>query len=499
MMGLIMPVARSRGLTRAMDPCIMVIFGASGDLTRRKLIPSLFALARKRLLPSNFFIVGFALDNWSDQQFRDELRGEIDARAWQDFAAHMFYVPGDFQDPASYKRLCQVLSELDERTQTPDNHLYYLATPPAFYQDIIQNLANCRLTRSEQGVWRRVIIEKPFGHDLVSERQLNVAISKVLDESQVYRIDHYLGKETVQNLLVFRFANRIFEPLWNRDYIDHIQITTAETLGVEQRGAYYDNANVVRDMFQNHMLQLLGLIAMEPPVAFEADAVRDETAKLLRALQPLPHKKLERYAVRGQYAAGTVNEMAVPAYRDEARVAPDSLTPTFAALKVYLHNWRWEGVPFYLHSGKRMASKRSEIVVQFKRTPHLMFRRMLKSQPEPNLLVFRLQPDEGISLQFDVKQPTELLSMRSVQMHFDYDRAFGEPPEAYQGLLLDCMQGDQTLFVRSDWLELSWSYITPLLEAWEAKPPSDFPNYAAGSWGPATADTLLGQRRWYNQ
>jgi glucose-6-phosphate 1-dehydrogenase len=490
-----MPDTRRRGLIRPSEPCIMVIFGASGDLTRRKLMPSLLALANKGMLPQAFSIVGFALEAWDDQQFRDELRGTINPAQWEKFSKSLFYIPGDFRNPDSYRALHERLTEIDAQTDAHDNILFYLATPPAFYSDIVQQLGACGLASEHNGCWLRVVIEKPFGHDLASERALNDSISAVLHESQIYRIDHYLGKETVQNLLVFRFANRIFEPLWNRDYIDHIQITTAETLGVERRGKYYDNAGVVRDMFQNHMLQMLCMIAMEPPVAFEANAVRDETVKLLRALRPLPPNRLEQWAARGQYGPGTIDGQTVPGYREELDVAADSQTPTFAALRVHLDNWRWQGVPFYLRSGKRLAKKRTEIVVRFKRTPHLMFR-PLHHAPGPNTLIFSLQPDEGISLTFEVKQPTQHLSMRSVNMHFDYDAAFGSPPEAYEGLLLDCMLGDQTLFVRADWLEQAWGFITPLLEAWEQQP--NIPIYPAGSWGPTEADELLDARRWHN-
>jgi glucose-6-phosphate 1-dehydrogenase len=489
---------RRRGLTRPSEPCTMVIFGATGDLTRRKLMPSLVALAAKGMLPQPFTVVGFAIEPWDDQRFRDELRGDIDPALWASFAANLFYMPGDFRDPASYVRLCDRLEEIDAQTAKQDNQLFYLATPPAFYGDIVQQLRACGLAQQGDGCWRRVVIEKPFGRDLATAQALNRAIGAELVESQIYRIDHYLGKETVQNLLFFRFANRIFEPLWNREYIDHVQITSAETLGVERRGKYYDAAGVVRDMFQNHMLQLLSLIAMEPPVAFDADAVRDETAKLLRALRPLPLDDLRHWAVRGQYGPGQVDGQPVIGYRAEPDVAPDSATPTFAALKVRLDNWRWEGVPFYLRSGKRMPRKLIEIAVRFKRTPHLMFRGLRERAPTANTLVFNLQPDEGITLTFGVKQPGGEMRMRSADMHFDYDAVFGEPPEAYEGLLLDCMRGDQTLFVRTDWVELAWGFITPLLAAWAASPPDDFPNYAAGTWGPPAADALLDSRRWRN-
>jgi glucose-6-phosphate 1-dehydrogenase len=488
-----------RGLIRPADPCTMVIFGATGDLTRRKLMPSLVSLAAKGVLPQPFSVVGYAIEPWDDQQFRDQLRGEVDPTQWQDFAANLFYLSGDFRDPAGYARLRERLAQIDTQTGAHDNRLFYLATPPSFYGDIVRQLGAAGLTQEDGHGWRRVVIEKPFGRDLASARALNHEIGAILAESQIYRIDHYLGKETVQNLLVFRFGNRVFEPLWNRDYIDHVQITMAESLGVEQRGKYYEQAGVIRDMFQNHMLQLLCLVTMEPPFAFEADAVRDETAKLLHAIRPLPLDDLHAWAVRGQYGAGQIDGQPVAAYRAEPNVAPGSNTPTFAALKLRLDNWRWDGVPFYLRSGKRLPRKLTEIAVRFKRTPHLMFRSLRDRAPGANTIVFNLQPDEGIALSFEVKQPSEELRMRSVDMHFDYDAIFGEPPESYEALLLDCMQGDQTLFVRADWVDLAWSLFTPLLEAWVHSPPDDFPNYPAGTWGPPAADALTDNRRWRNE
>jgi glucose-6-phosphate 1-dehydrogenase len=491
-------IKQRRGLVRPSEPATIVIFGASGDLTHRKLMPALVSLAAQGVLPEPFTVVGYAIDQWDDQQFRDQLRGEIDSATWKDFAPRLFYLPGDFRDAAGYARLRERLDQIDSQSGTSDNRIYYLATPPSFYGDIVRQLGAAGMADEDGRGWRRIVVEKPFGRDLATARALDQEIGAVFKESQIYRIDHYLGKETVQNLLVFRFANRIFEPLWNREYIDHIQITMAETLGVEQRGKYYEEAGIVRDMFQNHMLQLLCLIAMEPPVAFEADAFRDETAKLLRALRP-PAEEVDRWAVRGQYAAGQIDSRPVAAYRAEPNVAPDSTTPTFAALKVYLDNWRWEGVPFYLRSGKRLARKLTEIVVRFKRTPHLMFRPLHEGLLTPNTIVFNIQPDEGIALTFEVKQPAGEMRMRSVDMKFDYDELFGEPPEAYEGLLLDCMQGDQTLFVRADWVELAWAFITPLLEAWDASPLDDGASYAAGSWGAPAADALIGDRRWRNE
>jgi glucose-6-phosphate 1-dehydrogenase len=488
-----------RGLIRPADPCTMVIFGATGDLTRRKLMPSLVSLAAKGVLPQPFNVVGYAIESWDDQHFRDQLHGEVDPAQWQDFAANLFYLAGDFRDPAGYARLRERLAQIDAQTGAHDNRLFYLATPPSFYGDIVRQLGAAGLTQEDGHSWRRVVIEKPFGRDLASARALNQEIGAILAESQIYRIDHYLGKETVQNLLIFRFANRVFEPLWNRDYIDHVQITKAESLGVEQRGKYYEEAGVLRDMFQNHMLQLLCLVAMEPPYAFEANAVRDETAKLLRAIRPLPLDDLHAWAVRGQYGADQIDGRPVAAYRAEPNVAPDSTTPTFAALKLRLDNWRWDGVPFYLRSGKRLPRKLTEIAVRFKRTPHLMFRSLRDRAPGANTIVFNLQPDEGIALSCEVKQPSEELRLRSVDMRFDYDGMFGEPPESYEALLLDCMQGDQTLFVRADWVDLAWGLFTPLIEAWASTPPDDFPNYPAGAWGPPAADALTDNRRWRNE
>ena len=493
-------IQRKRGLVRPSDPCTMVIFGATGDLTHRKLMPSLAGLAAKGVLPEPFTIVGYAIDQWDDERFRQELSGKIDSRLWGRFTPNLFYLPGDFRDPAGYARLRERLDRIDAEHGTAGNRLYYLATPPSFYVDIVRQLGAARMEREEGGCWRRIVIEKPFGRDLATARALNQEIRAVFREPQIYRIDHYLGKETVQNLLIFRFANRIFEPLWNREYVDHVQITVAETLGVEQRGRYYEEAGIVRDMFQNHMLQLLCLIGMEPPAAFAADDVRDETAKLLRAIRPLPIKDLDRWAMRGQYGAGQIDGRSVPAYRAEPNVAADSVSPTFAALELRLDNWRWDGVPFYLRSGKRMPRKLSEIAVRFKRTPHLMFRPLGRSSLPANWIVFNIQPDEGISLSFEVKQPGDEVRMRSVDMQFDYDALFGDPPEAYETLLLDCMQGDQMLFVRDDWVELAWGVITPLLEAWAAHPPAGFPNYPAGIWGPPAADELIerSNRHWRN-
>ncbi|MFL5805676.1 MAG: glucose-6-phosphate dehydrogenase, partial [Roseiflexaceae bacterium] len=353
-------------------------------------------------------------------------------------------------------------------------------------------------------------VEKPIGRDLDSAHEIIAAVAHAFNEVQTYRIDHYLGKETVQNLLVMRFANSIFEPLWNQKYIDHVQITVAEEEGLSRydpktgamtasRIGYYEGVGALRDMVQNHMLQVLCMTAMEPPVAFEADAVRDETAKLLRALRPLPPDDLGQWAVHGQYGPGQIDGQPAIGYRAEPDVAPDSATPTFAALKVRLDNWRWEGVPFYLRSGKRLPCKLTEIAVRFKRTPHLMFRPLRERAPTANTIVFNIQPDEGIALTFEVKQPAQEMRMRSVDMYFDYDATFGEPPESYEGLLLDCMGGDQMLFVRTDWVELAWDFVTPLLEAWAASPPDDFPNYAAGAWGPPAADALLGSRSWRNE
>jgi len=482
-------------LERIPDPCAMVIFGASGDLTKRKLLPAVYTLFREHLVPPNFSVVGFSRSPMSDDEFRSKMRegveefgGPVDTATWQKFAAGLRYISAHPHHPEEYAKLTGVLSELDRERGTGGNHVYYLAVPPSSFQPIVRNLQSAGLAESEKG-WARVIIEKPFGHDLESAKALNHELDSVFHEEQVYRIDHYLGKETVQNLLVFRFANGIFEPIWNRRYVDHVQITAAETLGVENRASYYEEAGALRDMVQNHMLQVLTMTAMEPPVSFEADTVRAEKLKVLRAIRPLCGEDAPHCAVRGQYGAGRVGGEKVAGYRQEPGVDPNSKTETFAAVKLYVENWRWAGVPFYLRAGKRLARHSTEIAVQFKQPPLRLFDGA-RALP-PNLIALRIQPDEGIALRFSAKQPGPATRVRDVTMEFGYSAAFGmASANAYERLLLDCMLGDPTLFSSSKFVELGWSLVTPILEAW-GQPAPDFPNYAAGTWGPAAADKLM--------
>lgn len=499
------PLRAGLRMQRTPEPCTVVIFGATGDLTHRKLVPALYNLQRERLLPPGFNVVGFARRDWSDTYFRDSLqqnavkfsRSGLDESLWSSFADGVTYLMSSFDDPAGYAELSKRLDMLDEKRGAGGNRLFYLATPPESYPTIIQQLGAAGLAHSKNNGWVRIIIEKPFGHDLASARALNAEVHKVFDETQVYRIDHYLGKETVQNILVFRFANGIFEPIWNRSYVDHVQITVAETVGVEGRGGYYEHAGALRDMVQNHLMQLLTLTAMEPPVGYRADAVRDEKVKVLRAIRPITDVSTE--TVRGQYGSGSLNGEAVLGYREEKGVAPDSNTETYVALRFFIDNWRWAGVPFFLRTGKRMPKRASEIAIQFRQAPHMLFESGPLNDIEPNVLTIKVQPEEGITLRFDSKVPGQTNQIRPVTMDFRYNASFGvESPEAYERLLLDAMLGDSTLFTRSDEVEASWSLVTPIHQGWQAVPPSQFPNYEAGSWGPEAADQLLGRewRRW---
>jgi glucose-6-phosphate 1-dehydrogenase len=492
---------------RVADRCIMVIFGASGDLTTRMLLPALYNLARTNLLPKEFAVLGFAIDQLSEEDFRQRARTDIRQYAgapencalcdW--IADHSYYITGDFANPSDFVKLKDTIAELDRQHNTQGNVFYYLATLPRFISEIVRQLGEQALTREDQGNWRRIIIEKPFGSDLESAKALNREISQVLKESQIFRIDHYLGKETVQNILVFRFANGIFEPVWNRRYIDHVEITVGETLGVERRGGYYEHAGCLRDMIPNHLLQLLSLTTMEPPISFQADAVRDEQSKVLHAIQPiLPEDVLTR-AVRGQYDEGTITGEHVPAYRSEEFVDPHSSVETFVALKLQLDSWRWADVPFYIRTGKRLAKRVTEIVIQFRRAPLVLFRDTPVDQLTPNLLVIHIQPDEGISLSFGAKIPGAHVRVGDVKMDFRYADYFGtEPSTGYERLLYDCMIGDATLFQRADMVEAGWSVVEPVLDVWKALPARTFPNYAAGSWGPKEADDLIKRdgRRW---
>jgi glucose-6-phosphate 1-dehydrogenase len=488
-------------------PCAMVIFGAAGDLTKRKLIPALYNLARSQLLPREFAIVGVARAPLTTDEFRQKMTRDIREFAtdqvepglWDWFAERLHYLPGNFDDARVYPELRTLLETVDREHGTRGNYFYYLATSPGFFAGVARRLGEVGLVQEANGRWRRVIIEKPFGQDLDSAIALNRALGAILAERQVYRIDHYLGKETVQNILVLRFANGIFEPIWNRRYIDHVQITVAETVGVEQRGNYYEEAGALRDMVPNHIFQLISLTAMEPPISFEANAVRDEQAKILRAIQPLTPEEVLARTVRGQYGEGKLEGEGVPAYRSEAKVAPDSKTETFVALKLSIDNWRWADVPFYLRTGKRLPARVTEIAIQFKRAPFILFRKTPVEHLTPNQLVVHIQPDEGISLSFGAKIPGPLVRLGTVNMAFQYKDYFGTTPSTgYERLLYDCMTGDATLFQRADMVEAGWSVVAPILDLWKALPPRSFPNYAAGTWGPPEADELMERdgRQW---
>ena len=487
--------------------CVMVIFGASGDLTKRKLIPALYNLKESNLLPDSFAVIGVARAEFDDREFRRRLSDdmqefatdEVQAEVWQWLEERLYYLSGDFDDEATFDRLQKLLKKIDKERRVRGNYLFYLAVAPDYFAPVVKRLASIELTREENQHWRRVIIEKPFGHNLDSARKLNQEMSTCLHERQIYRIDHYLGKETVQNIMVFRFGNGIFEPIWNRRYIDHIQITAAEIVGVEQRGAYYENAGALRDMVPNHLLQLVTLTAMEPPISFDANAVRDEQAKILHAIQQLSPEEAAARVVRGQYDDGEIKGEKVPAYRGEPNVASDSTVETFIALKLLIDNWRWADVPFYLRTGKRLAARDTEIAVQFKRAPFMLFRNTPIERLTSNKLVLHIQPDEGISLRFGAKIPGPTVSIGAVDMDFDYEDYFGDTPSTgYERLLHDCMMGDATLFQRADQVEAGWSVVAPIQAAWNNDAPLSFPNYKAGSWGPKEADELLARdgREW---
>ena len=499
-----MDTAEHARVTRPADRCILVIFGASGDLTKRKLLPTLYNLAKKDLLPKDFALIGCAIEQISEEDFRRQVYEDL-----REFAGapercrfcdwlleRLYYVSGDFHDPAFYQRLKEVLAGVDAKQGTNGSYVYYLATAPGLFGEVVKRLGDAGLTEESDGHWRRVVIEKPFGRDLDSARALNKCIGSVLGEKQIYRIDHYLGKETVQNILIFRFSNGIFEPIWNRRYIDHVQITVSETLGVEQRGGYYDRAGALRDMVPNHILQLVTLTAMEPPISFHADAVRDEQAKILRAITPLAPEDVLTRAVRGQYGEGVVDGVAAPAYRSEPNVAPESNTETFMALKLNIDNWRWADVPFYIRTGKRLAARVTEIAIQFRRAPFVLFRDTPVEKLTPNLLVLHIQPDEGISLRFGAKVPGIQVNIGAVDMDFRYQDYFGnEPSTGYERLLYDVMIGDATLFQRADMVEAGWNVVESIIDVWKALPARNFPNYAAGSWGPKEAEDLIERDR----
>lgn len=487
---------------RTPHPCVIVIFGASGDLTRRKLLPALWALAASKQIAPGFSVVGIARTRKTHEEFRNELRSDladdpsVDRAALDSFLEGLFYLPGSVNDAGMYDELQELLLHIDKERGTNGNRIFYLSTQPSFFPIVVEHLgaADMANRKAEGEGWTRIVFEKPFGRSFDTARELNQQILQVFDEKQIFRIDHYLGKETVQNLMVLRFANTIWEPIWNRRYVDHVQITVAERIGVEGRGGYYEEAGLVRDMIANHLLQLLTIVAMEPPVAFDADAVRDEKVKVLRAVRPFTPDRIASDAVRGQYGAGFSADKPVPGYRQEEKVSPTSTTETYAALRFFVDNWRWQDVPFFLRSGKRLPKRATEIAIQFKPVPHLLFERSV-----PNVLSIRIQPDEGIALQFDAKVPGPQMNERPVLMDFRYGTSFGvEPADSYQRLLLDIMLGDGTLFARRDEIEAAWKIIDPILDDWSSHADTDFPNYAAGTWGPVSADMLLGYpaRRW---
>jgi len=504
------PLREGLGAERTPDPCTMVIFGASGDLTRRKLLPALYNLALDGLLPDKFSIAGFARSDMTVEQFREQAlesvrqfsRRPVDPKSWDRFARGLFYASAGSLKTDDFHRLAELMARVHRERDTGGNRVFYLSVPPSAYSGIVEGLGASGLAARERSGsgWTRVIVEKPFGRDLDTARELNQELAQVFAEEQVYRIDHFLGKETVQNILVFRFANGIFEPIWNRRYIDHVQITAAESLGIEGRAGYYEEAGALRDMVQNHMLQVLSLVGMEPPIAFEARAVRDEKVKVLRAIRPLLGEDVARYTARGQYGPGWVDGREVPGYRQEPNVDPASTTETFAALKLYVDNWRWAEVPFYLRTGKRLPKQTTEVAIHFKRAPLLLFRDMVDPTPlESNVLAMRIQPNEGITLKFHAKVPGISVRIRSVNMDFLYGASFAvEPPEAYETLILDCLLGDSTLFARRDEIEAAWSLVTDVLNGWRELPSPVFPNYEAGSWGPREAQDLMARdgRRW---
>ncbi|MES2178732.1 MAG: glucose-6-phosphate dehydrogenase [Gemmatimonadota bacterium] len=502
------------GSSERADPCTMVIFGATGDLTKRKLFPALYSLAAEHLLAPGFSVLAVGREaSETDESFREKMRAALgeseevkhfDEMVWQSLAQRVFYTGGDASDEAAYDGIKARLAEIEHsRAEGARNRFFYLAVPPSVFETIVRHLSTSGLVPRHadphERPWARVVVEKPFGHSLDTACSLNALVLSLFAEHQVYRIDHFLGKETVQNVLVLRFANSIFEPLWNRRWISHVQITAAEAVGVEARGKYYEEAGVVRDMFQNHLMQLLALTAMEPPASMTADAVRDEKVKVLKSIRWLTPEAIPTSAVRAQYSAGAVKGNLVSGYRAEPDVAPDSQTPTYAAARFHIDNWRWKGVPFYLRSGKRMAKRHSEIAVQFQSPPHLMFGgEGAGRELQPNTLVLRVQPNEGVSLNFEVKVPgaavalTQHLEVAPVDMDFSYSEAFGETAAtAYETLLLDVMIGEMTLFTRSDEVEAAWKIIDPLLHYWDQHAASPMPTYPAGSWGPAEADRLI--------
>jgi glucose-6-phosphate 1-dehydrogenase len=485
------PLLAGLPLSRRPEPCTLVIFGASGDLTKRKLFPALYSLAYRQLLPEKFAIVGVARTAETDDEFRERMKaavqefGRDDFRddVWQELADGMHYIDGDGKEDAVFDRVAETLTELDRERGTAGNRVYYLAVPPDAFETIVEGVGK---RRSAEG-WTRLIVEKPFGHDLASALELNDLVHRYFEEGEIYRIDHYLGKETVQNMLALRFANGIFEPIWNRQFIDHIQITVAESIGIEARASYYEKAGAIRDIFQNHLLQLVALTAMEPPIDFTSDSVRNEKVKVLKSM----HTPGPKNVVRGQYGRGYVDGEEVPGYREEPGVDPNSMTETFVAAKLYVDNWRWADTPYYVRAGKRLARRETTIAIEFKRAPHPPFEELAAEGLRPNVLLINIQPDEGVSLAIGAKVPGQGLQIRTVHMDFLYGGAFRtDMPEAYERLVLDCMRGDSTLFTREDEVTEQWELVDAIVAAWRRDRPS-FPNYPAGTWGPPSSDELL--------
>ncbi|WP_422926272.1 glucose-6-phosphate dehydrogenase [Singulisphaera sp. PoT] len=502
------PLLAGAGSVQSAQPCTLVIFGGSGDLARRKLLPAVYNLALDGVLPTNFAVVGFAKNDFTDEEFRNFAREGIeqfsrrpvDEAHWPEYERALFFVPASFDDPSCYEALKQRLAEIEPQFGIPGNRVFYLSIPPSLIGTCVEHLHKAGLINPEgKGPFSRIIVEKPIGRDLNSARQINAKILDVFDEKQVFRIDHYLGKETVQSLLVVRFANSIFEPLWNQKYIDHVQITVAEEEGVGTRAGYYEEAGALRDMVQNHILQLLCVTAMEPPWSMGADVVRDHKLGVLNCLRPITGRDVEKHVVRAQYGPGFHDGEGVPGYRREMGVNPNSTTETYVALKLFVDNWRWAGVPFYIRTGKRLPKRASEIAVQFKAVPEILFNTNPNAQLEPNVLVLRIQPDEGLSLKITTKRPGTKLRIWPVRMDFRYDTTYGDQtPEAYERLLLDVMAGDATLFMRRDAVEASWTWIQNILDAWEQMGSRWLPEYPAGTWGPVEADRLIeaDQREW---
>jgi glucose-6-phosphate 1-dehydrogenase len=501
------PLREGLRLERIPDPCVIVLFGATGDLAHRKVMPALLQLWRTHTLPHEFVVVAMGRRDYDDESFRAEIRPslekysreQVEAGIVEELLERVVYHEGDFADDRTFDRLSDRLDDIDRTHGTAGNRLFYLATQPSVFAPIVGQLGRVGLDHeSHGGGWRRIVVEKPFGRDLDSARRLNREVAKVFRESQVYRIDHYLGKETVRNLLVLRFANGIFEPIWNRRYVDHIQITMAETIGVEQRGSFYEETGTARDVLQNHLMQLMCLVAMEPPATFDAEALRDEKLKVVRAVAPLGPTEVARDIVRGQYGPGWVNAESVPGYRSEPEVDTRSETETYVAGRFTIDDWRWSGVPFYLRAGKRLPKRATEIAIQFRPVPHRLFKDSAVD-PDPNLLALRIQPDEGILLRFGAKVPGLGLDVRTVNMDFTYGSSFSvDSPEAYETLILDALLGDASLFARADEVEAAWGIVTPIIDAWIEQPEPAFPNYAAGDWGPPEADALLArdEREW---